>query len=495
MKKVIFSLTIIFLLSLAVSAWAQKVDVQSQIDSLIQLFPTLEEQERSRAFTSTFSKKIVLKDIEAALEFVDQIRSYALAKKDTILIAGSHVLHSEYHWRKGEYQKGIERALEGVSLASKSPRFHNVKAQGLMTVGSIQFFSGNSLKAVEYYKQAATLFLKLGERQAYVSTTSNIGAVYAHHGDMEKNEVFLDSALVYLNYVIDLKDEAQRNFYLAALGNSAYIHVVKKEYVKAQSVYSKWEQEEAKSPNITARANQYVTIGIVYTNLGDYKQAEDYFQKGIAFAREIEAQQRVAEYYTEMATLMEVKKKYDKALEYSRKYWQLKDSLFNVEKINKINELETKYQAAEKEKEILEANATIEENRRFQLYLTIIIILILAFFAVVFFLTRQRFRLKKELLSQEIDNLRLQINALVGKGSEEIDIKIEEVNQNLKETLSEREFDILLLAMTDKTNREIADEVFISVNTVKYHLKNIYEKLGVSNRKEALQYLIKPSGK
>ncbi|MEP5612257.1 MAG: LuxR C-terminal-related transcriptional regulator [Cyclobacteriaceae bacterium] len=490
-----FPLVILLLLTTSIGVSAQSVDARFHADSLIQLFPTLSERERSTAFTSTFSKNIVLKDIEAALEFTDHIRKYAEIEKDTILLAGAEILHSEYHWRKGEYQQGIERALSGVELASTNNKFQNVQAQGLMTVGSIQFFSGNSLKAVDYYKQAAELFKQVGERQAYISVTSNIGAVYADYGDREKSENYLDSALVYLGNVISLKDEAQRNLYLAALGNSGYIYVVKKDYPKARNTYALWEAEEAEVPNVTARASQYVTIGIMHTNLGNLSLAENYLRRGLQYAVELDAKQRLVEYYEELARLMEVKESFDQALRFSKKSWQLKDSIFSLEKVNAINELETKYQTAEKEKEILSANATIEKNQRFQVFLTVTLVLVVILFTTVFLFIRQRFRLKGQLLSHEIDNLRLQINVLIGKKSPEVSINITDVNHNLKETLSEREFDILQLALTDKTNREIADEIFVSVNTVKYHLKNIYEKLGVSNRKEALQYVIKPSNK
>ena len=37
------------------------------------------------------------------------------------------------------------------------------------------------------------------------------------------------------------------------------------------------------------------------------------------------------------------------------------------------------------------------------------------------------------------------------------------------------------------TLREIADELFISVNTLKFHLKVVYRKLGVASRAEAAE--------
>ena len=57
---------------------------------------------------------------------------------------------------------------------------------------------------------------------------------------------------------------------------------------------------------------------------------------------------------------------------------------------------------------------------------------------------------------------------------------------DLVEPLSERELSVLRLLSEGKTNQEIAGEMFVSVNTIKSHLKNIYGKLGVNNRREAV---------
>ena len=56
--------------------------------------------------------------------------------------------------------------------------------------------------------------------------------------------------------------------------------------------------------------------------------------------------------------------------------------------------------------------------------------------------------------------------------------------------LSEREIEILQLVSQGKSNKEIAAELFISVNTVKVHLANIFAKIGVSSRTEATLYAI-----
>jgi len=57
--------------------------------------------------------------------------------------------------------------------------------------------------------------------------------------------------------------------------------------------------------------------------------------------------------------------------------------------------------------------------------------------------------------------------------------------------LSPREDEVLRLVAQGATNREIADSLFISENTVKTHLKNIMEKLHLANRSQATAYAVK----
>lgn len=58
--------------------------------------------------------------------------------------------------------------------------------------------------------------------------------------------------------------------------------------------------------------------------------------------------------------------------------------------------------------------------------------------------------------------------------------------QPLIEPLSERELEILHLICAGKSNQEIADELFLALNTVKRHASNIYGKLGVKRRAQAI---------
>jgi DNA-binding CsgD family transcriptional regulator len=61
-----------------------------------------------------------------------------------------------------------------------------------------------------------------------------------------------------------------------------------------------------------------------------------------------------------------------------------------------------------------------------------------------------------------------------------------EAPQRLKDPLSERELEVLTLLASGRTNAEIAKDLFVAMGTVKSHVNNIYRKLDVANRAEAV---------
>jgi LuxR family maltose regulon positive regulatory protein len=59
--------------------------------------------------------------------------------------------------------------------------------------------------------------------------------------------------------------------------------------------------------------------------------------------------------------------------------------------------------------------------------------------------------------------------------------------QALIEPLSERELEVLRLLQSDLAGPDIAREISVSLNTLRTHTKNIYAKLGVTSRREAVR--------
>jgi len=70
-------------------------------------------------------------------------------------------------------------------------------------------------------------------------------------------------------------------------------------------------------------------------------------------------------------------------------------------------------------------------------------------------------------------------------------LRHEELLQARKPTLTGREIEVLELVAQGNTSREIGELLFISENTVKNHIRNILDKLGLHSRNEAVLYAVR----
>ncbi len=57
--------------------------------------------------------------------------------------------------------------------------------------------------------------------------------------------------------------------------------------------------------------------------------------------------------------------------------------------------------------------------------------------------------------------------------------------------LTQREVDVLRLIAAGKSNREIAEELFLSLRTIERHITNLYTKIGARGKADATAYALR----
>ncbi|MFN0728791.1 7TM diverse intracellular signaling domain-containing protein [Polaribacter gochangensis] len=99
-------------------------------------------------------------------------------------------------------------------------------------------------------------------------------------------------------------------------------------------------------------------------------------------------------------------------------------------------------------------------------------------------LQKENFKIRTQLKTyiSQVLNLEQKIKSTNNNDADSPENKIEKLAE--KHQLTERETDILLQISLGLNNQQIADKLFISINTVKYHTRNVYEKLDVKKRTE-----------
>jgi LuxR family maltose regulon positive regulatory protein len=86
----------------------------------------------------------------------------------------------------------------------------------------------------------------------------------------------------------------------------------------------------------------------------------------------------------------------------------------------------------------------------------------------------------------DVDENRTFIEQLLGASGTDLNRAAPSATKTLLQPLSDREQEILVFLAHGVSNREIATRLFVSENTVKFHLKNIYAKLAVGSRLQAI---------
>ncbi|MEO9481913.1 MAG: tetratricopeptide repeat protein [Ekhidna sp.] len=383
----------------------------------------------------------------------------------------------------GRYENAIQTYQEALMVAEEND-FREEESTILGNMGGVYFQMDDYTAAIKYSQKSLDIAIEINDIDDIAYGNLRLAVVYEEIDSLElsilHNSKASKSAEKLKNYVLlTYIEKTLGNIHkkLDRLDSSLYHH-------KRARYFAELEGEQENIASTT------IEIARVHLENGQFEMAESEALNNLAIsnANSYPLQAKLAHDVLYQIALK--RNDYKKALRERNEYLIINDSLNAVDTKERIAELEIKYETAKKEKEIIEANTEIERKERFQQFLYIIIATVVVFSTIGLLLLIQRFRLKKALLFQEINTLRVQINSIFGGETQKLDLTLDQINEGLFKPLSEREYEILNEAISDKTNSEIADTVFVSVNTVKTHLKNIYLKLGVSNRKEALEALL-----
>ena len=70
-------------------------------------------------------------------------------------------------------------------------------------------------------------------------------------------------------------------------------------------------------------------------------------------------------------------------------------------------------------------------------------------------------------------------------------IDVRSINDNPLSSLTRREMEVLSDLASGRTNKQIARDLEVSLNTIKFHVRNLYQKLGVNSRGQAISMYLR----
>jgi len=369
--------------------------------------------------------------------------------------------------------------------------------KALNNLGRLNVSNGLLQNALLFYQEALELSISINPNSSNSAVImSNLSDVYQDLGD-------LDLASSWLNKAI------------AILQNSDNYSLICADYISLIRLYQKQGKNELASITIdklgsnisncnnSTRVDYLLEKSKLYSIAKDFNACTKVLLEAEQFVKENQVNSREASVLQAQYELYKTIGENAKAIEANELLIALEKKRSEIEKTQKIAEVNARFELDKKIQQItnLQDQQNIKDTEITTLQKRFWIILILAFGAISFltYIYLSRSKKQKKLISAQkskIDRLSIELESIRSTIKRNVESgyryqgkapDLDTINTIIKTPLTPREYDILTALFEGKSNKEIAADLFLSINTVKFHLKNIYDKLEVKNRIQAMK--------
>lgn len=367
---------------------------KSAIDSL-QLIIDTSSNDTIKGYFYRIEAKFLINQLQhdAALKSLDKSIAFYKNANNSLGIIKSMMNKGGILYQKGETKKATQEYVNALAIAEKKG-YKNEIAALYKNIGLVYYSQGKTKEALAYNNKALVIFNQLQSKKDIAATYVNIGNCYF-------DDYQPQNALLNYNKALKLSKETNDNQTIAKLYNnigSVYINDLQ-DTIKGIDYLLDALAIKKQMNNQNDLIIQYNNIAAVYLDIKKYDLALSYNDKAFELASKSGNLEELINVYDTYALINSAKKDFKKAYDYHKLYSKAKDSLLNIDNLKAVEEINTKYQTAEKEKQLLQKEAEAKKKTT-----TIIILSLLAFFiAIVGFLIYRQQRLKNVQQKQEFE--------------------------------------------------------------------------------------------
>jgi two-component system, NarL family, sensor kinase len=331
---------------------------------------------------------IIYKDIaefDSALFCIDQAIKFAELTNDKIHLVKNYNLYGSLLRRKGYYSSALEYHKKGLAL-SRQINDTLGTANSCIFIAIVHDLNSNYDSAINYYYISMRIYEKLENKQLIGVTLLNIGDLYESMNEYSNAIEKYKKGLVLFNELGDLKNIGLSNNKIGIIfeqvGNydSALYH-----YRISQGYFNRID-------NVSGLAHLNINVGNLFLDWKLYDSAFYYFNKaknsfykmgfqsgyfnalmGLAIANEKKGQIKMAmdiydtcekiasrldqqsllKVYNKKTEIYKNKRNYEKAFQYQSNYYDIKDTIFKLEKVKIVADVELKYEKEKDQAKIL----------------------------------------------------------------------------------------------------------------------------------------------
>ena len=252
---------------------------------------------------------------------------------------------------KGDYTQALESFFEAANIAAKNKKNKEIGLANI-TIADVYSEMKNHKNAVSYYENGIDLLKKEHDTLNFANGLFNLGDEYLSNKEYDLAiEHFMEAGLLFRK--IKSKDiEAGEIGEAYVLGNMGIIYAQQDKDDLAEANINEaigiLENYELYSP-----ISEYLTyMSDIYLNKNDWKSAFNYSKRSLDLATKYGLKEQISQANLQISRLFEKSGSFKEALTYFKKYQVYKDSIANIQNVQKIGDLRTDFEISKKQTEV-----------------------------------------------------------------------------------------------------------------------------------------------
>jgi two-component sensor histidine kinase len=443
-------------------------------------------------------------DFGKATALIDAAESYIFAKPDSLLIVAEQlqelgrqmkndclfVKGERYKarslWNLGSHSEAMKMAIvalrhaEKYDITSELPQIYAV-------IGNLHKEKANYEMALEAADKGKLAAVEIRDTSA-IFYMNRIKAMFTQGmgADRRDTAMIIKSLNMHLEGVklaeVSEKFEASRVPYY---NNIAQVYVKLDQLDKAYDYVTKAIALGEKHRQLFSLTYSYAWLSQIYAKRGDREKAIELMQKALTITREMKYSFREMEANHHLHTILKQFGKHEAALEHYARYSQLRDSLRVLENVRQVGELQVRYEAEKKDKQILAlGKKNMELSRQTALVWSALTIFVLLLAVMIYQL---------RLISRKNNSL-AERNAMIHAQADKLQVLMNELHHRVKNNLQIVSNLLSLQAsrVSDEDSRNVirAGQQRIEAMSLIHRSLYNYEEVNKVNMKEYLSELI-----
>ncbi|QSE97914.1 tetratricopeptide repeat-containing sensor histidine kinase [Fulvivirga lutea] len=318
----------------------------------------------------------------------------------------------------GDYENALAALIKSYNIKLNRNAPPKELAASKLNIGSVLDLLGKPDEALQAYYEGILLKRKAGDSLGVAKILGNMAVIEKNRN----NDVKAISLIQQSNDILNTTPDDELKY--VNLTNLGGLSKKRNAFEDARNYYLQALDIAIKYDGKNEMSDLYYNLGELDFVQGNYLSAIEHLKKSLSITQTTQSQIQKKDIYSKLAQCYSQINEYDQAFEYLVLSNELRDSIYQFERIQTLEELQAKYDTENKQREIenqqlqLEAQqASLRENR---IIITALAIgLILVFVIVYLILNRTRKKHELALQEKELEYRKSQISAIIDSQEKE----------------------------------------------------------------------------